>query len=329
MTQRHAPVRLALILTEFPPGVGGMQTHAEFLAQALHDAGHAICVYTYRCDDPLSAIEGNAFDRRVAYPVRRILSRVGFWANHQLLLHTLRQSRVALIYASNVYYGLLGAELGVPVVCRSAGNDVQRPWIAYPYRLGSGVVSHPALESRLHGWYRRWNAPEWLEAVFRRQRLAVMRESVRANRVILANSAYTGHLLQAVGVGDAKVHVLSGGVDTQRFAPCVATRHVVRREWGVHAGTPVLLTVCRLVAKKGIDFLIAQVPALRAIAPGLRLIVVGDGKQYGRWAAHVASGRCCLIGHSPGVMNLVTLLADIAPFSEILAQPVRVGVRIC
>ena len=71
----------------------------------------------------------------------------------------LRQSRVALIYASNVYYGLLGAELGVPVICRSVGNDVQRPWIAYPYRLGSRVVSHPALERRLHQWYRRWNAP--------------------------------------------------------------------------------------------------------------------------------------------------------------------------
>ena len=289
MAQRGVSAQLPLVLTEFPPSVGGMQTHAEFLAQALHDAGHAVCVYTYRCDDPLLAVEANAFDRRAAYPVRRILSRLGFWANHQLLLDTLRQSRVSLIYASNVYYGLLGAELGVPVVCRSAGNDVQRPWIAYPYRLGSRLVSHPALESRLHEWYRRWNAPEWLESVFRRRRQALMRRSVRANRVILANSAYTRHLLQDVGVGDATVQVLPGGVDTQRFAPCAATRGAVRREWGVRPDTPVLLTVCRLVAKKGIDFLLAQVPALRAIAPGLRVIVVGDGKQRTRWAAQVSA----------------------------------------
>lgn len=232
MTQRHSPVHLALVLTEFPPSVGGMQTHAEFLAQALHDAGHAICVYTYRCDDPQLAAEANAFDRQAAYPVRRVLSRLGFWANHRALLQTLRQSRVALIYASNVYYGLLGAELGVPVVCRSAGNDVQRPWIAYPYRLGSRVVSHPALESRLHQWYRQWNAPEWLESVFRRQRQALVQRSVRANRVILANSLYTRHLLQDVGVGRAQVQVLPGGVDTQRFAPCAVTRRAVRREWG-------------------------------------------------------------------------------------------------
>ena len=37
-----------MILTEFPPAVGGMQTHAEFLAHALHAAGHSICIYTYR-----------------------------------------------------------------------------------------------------------------------------------------------------------------------------------------------------------------------------------------------------------------------------------------
>ena len=289
MTQRHSPVRLALILTEFPPSVGGMQTHAAFLAQALHAAGHSICIYTYRCDDPQLAAAARDFDRAVDYPVRRVLSRLGFWANHRLLLKTLRQSRVALIYASNVYYGLVGTALGVPVICRSAGNDVQRPWIAYPYRVGSRIVSHPALEARLHHWYRRCNAPEWLESVFRRRRQALVQRSVRANRVILANSVYTRRVLNEVGVGHAEVRVLPGGVDTQRFAPCAKTRAAVRSEWGVAPDTPVLLTVCRLVAKKGIDFLLAQIPALRRIAPQLQVIVVGDGKERHRCADQVVA----------------------------------------
>ena len=289
MSQRHTTVRLALILTEFPPGVGGMQTHAEFLARALHEAGHAISVYTYRCDDPQMAAAAADFDHRAPYPVRRILSRVGFWANHRLLLQALRESRVALVYASNVYYGLLGDELGVPVICRSVGNDVQRPWIAYPYRFGCRMVSHPALDQHLHRCYRRWNAPEWLESAFRRQRHALVRRSARANHVILANSGYTQQLLTQAGVSDPRIHVLPGGVDIARFAPCVATRQAVRREWDVAPGTPVLLTVCRLVAKKGIDFLLAQLPHLRSIAPDLRLIVVGDGKQRGTWSAQIAA----------------------------------------
>jgi phosphatidylinositol alpha-1,6-mannosyltransferase len=298
---RPAP-RLALILTEFPPGVGGMQTHAEFLAQALHAAGHDVCVYTYRCDDPQLTDAARAFDEGAPYPVRRVLSRLGFWANHRLMLETLRQSPVALIYASNVYYGLLGPALGVPVICRSVGNDVQRPWIAYPYRLGSGLVSHPLLEQRLHRWYRRWQAPEWLEAAFRRRRHELVRRSARENRTILANSVYTRQLLDDAGVTDQQVRVLAGGVDTQRFAPCDATRQAMRREWGVGPETPVLLTVCRLVAKKGIDFLLAQVPALQRIVPDVRVIVVGDGKERRRCEAQIASA---------GVSDAVRLLGRI------------------
>lgn len=282
-------MRLALILTEFPPAVGGMQTHAERLADALHQAGHAICVYTYRCDDPQLADAARDFDSRAVYPVRRVLSRVGFWANHRLLTDALREARVALIYASNVYYGLLGAELGVPVVCRSVGNDVQRPWIAYPYRFLSGLVSHPALESTLHGWYRRCNAPEWLESVLRRQRLTLMRRCARANRVILANSTYTQRLLHDAGVTDQQVRVLAGGVDTTRYAPCTHARDAVRAQWDIPADAPVLLTVCRLVAKKGLDFLLAQVPALRRVEPRLRVIVVGDGKERRRVQAQVSA----------------------------------------
>ena len=221
MTQRHSPVHLALILTEFPPSVGGMQTHAEFLAQALHDAGHSICIYTYRCDDPQLAAEAKAFDRHAAYPVRRILSRVGFWANHRLLLEILRQSRVALIYASNVYYGLLGAELGVPVICRSVGNDVQRPWIAYPYRLGSRVVSHPALERTVAPVVSAMEcagmagvgvppaAPGAGAAQRARQSDDPGQQRVHAPAVERRS-----------GVGQPQVRVLPGGVDTQRFAPC-------------------------------------------------------------------------------------------------------------
>lgn len=287
MSTRRGGSRLALILTEFPPAVGGMQTHAESLACALRDAGHDICVYTYRCDDARLEEEAQAFDREANYPVHRVLSRVGFWANHHLLGRLLRQQRPALIYASNVYYGLLGPAIGVPVVCRSAGNDVQRPWIAYPYRTASRLLSHPAIERRLHAWYRRWNAPEWLEAMFRRHRQALVRRSVKANRLILANSRYTSELLSGAGATDAQVRVLPGGVDVRRFRPCADTRADVRRDWDVADDTVVVLTVCRLVAKKGIDFLMAQVPALLTIAPRLRLVIVGDGKERGRCQAQV------------------------------------------
>ena len=283
-------MRLALILTEFPPAIGGMQTHAEALARALHEAGHDLVVYTYRCDDGDQLPAAREFDRSVPYPVRRILSRVGFWANHQWLCRELARLRPALVYASTVYYGLLGDALGVPVVCRSVGNDVQRPWIVYPYRVGSRLLSLPVLERRLHAWYRRWNAPEWLDATFRHRRLALMRRSAGGHRLVLANSNYTRQLLDQVGVARDRVRVLPGGVDARRYAPCPESRHAVRQAWGIAADAPVLLTVCRLVAKKGVDFLLAQVPALQQVAPGLRVVVVGDGRERARVAAQISAG---------------------------------------
>lgn len=284
-------MRLALILTEFPPAIGGMQTHAEALAHALHDAGHDLVVYTYRCDDADQVAAASEFDRSVPYPVRRVLSRVGFWANHHWLCRELARLRPSLVYASTVYYGLLGDALGVPVVCRSVGNDVQRPWIVYPYRLGSRVLSRPAIERRLHAWYRRWNAPEWLESTFRHRRVALMRRTARGHRLVLANSHYTRQLLDQVGVPRDRVRVLPGGVDARRYAPCAESRRAVRQAWGIAPDAPVLLTVCRLVAKKGVDFLLAQVPALQQVAPGLRVVVVGDGRERDRVAARIdASG---------------------------------------
>ena len=66
------PPRLLLVLTEFPPAVGGMQTHARHLA--AHLARQApVEVLTYRVTDPALAGEAAGFDAQCGYPVRRIL----------------------------------------------------------------------------------------------------------------------------------------------------------------------------------------------------------------------------------------------------------------
>ncbi len=46
-------MRLLLIQPEYPPAVGGMQTHAAALARGLHERGHRVTVVTYaHPDDP-------------------------------------------------------------------------------------------------------------------------------------------------------------------------------------------------------------------------------------------------------------------------------------
>ncbi|WP_028454401.1 glycosyltransferase family 4 protein [Chitinilyticum litopenaei] len=288
MTRQPAR-RIALILTEFPPAFGGMQTHAVALAQSLLHEGCTLAVYTYRQDQPGLAAAAAAFDAQCGYPVHRVLSRIGHWHNHRLLCRLLRDFSPELIYASNVYYGQLADALGLPVVCRSVGNDVQRPWISYPWRAGSTLLSHPLLEGPLHRLYRRCQAPEWLEALLRHSRQRLMQTCARANRLILANSDYTRGLLQAQGVAEHAIRTLPGGVDHARFARAEATAAALRARLGLPADAYLLLTACRLVAKKGIDFLLQALPALRRIEPRLHLLVVGDGRERRRCEALVAT----------------------------------------
>ena len=40
-------LRLLLVLTEFPPSIGGMQTHAFYLSRHLIETGHEVQVVTY------------------------------------------------------------------------------------------------------------------------------------------------------------------------------------------------------------------------------------------------------------------------------------------
>lgn len=271
--------RLLLILTEFPPRLGGMQTHARYLARYLAERDYPIQVATYQ---PMNAAEQALLARHDAalpYPVWRGLSRVSLWHNLDQLADLGRHWRPDLIYASTVYYGLLGPRLGLPVVCRSVGNDVLRPWFGYPFRPGSELLHRPWVEHRLYQAFRRLRHPEWAETLFRQARQRLMARSARAVRRSLANSQFTARLLQGVGVPGERIALVVGGVDAARFARPPLDRAALRRELGLPAERYLLLTACRLEAKKGVDFLLAAFAHLRARWPDAHLVVVGGGRH--------------------------------------------------
>jgi phosphatidyl-myo-inositol dimannoside synthase len=271
--------RILLVLTEFPPRIGGMQTHAVYLSTWLAGRGYPIEVVTYRPDDVEESGAAQSYDSRFSFPVRRCLSRLGFWKNLDQIGEIAAEFRPDLVYASTVFYGFLGPRLGVPVVCRSVGNDVLRPWIAYPFRLGSRLLSNPAVERYLYRTFQRLEQPEFVAALFRAARHRLMERSAREMTRILANSTYTAALLRQVGVPDERIELLVGGVDTARFTRPDSSRARLRREIGLPADRYLLLTACRLEPKKGIDFLLESFAHLRRSMPDAFLVIVGEGKS--------------------------------------------------
>lgn len=258
-----------------------MQTHGVEIANRLHAAGHPLEVLTYRARDEAAA----RYDAALAYPVRRVLSRVSFWRNIEIVAAAARGAD--LIYASTIYFGLAGARAGLPVVCRSAGNDVQRPWIAYPFRVGSGAVSAPWFEDRVYRWFRRRRGPEWLDRLLKQTRRDLTRASAEANDHIFANSGYTAELLGAIAIPPARREVLPGGVDASRFGAARVKRAEARSRFGIADDQFCVLTACRLVPKKGIDFLLRAMA--EAGADSWTLVVAGDGPYRRDYEALAAS----------------------------------------
>lgn len=275
--------RLLLILTEFPPAVGGMQTHARYLTRHLVQRGCTVEVLTYRVTDERLADDARQFDAAAGYPVRRVLSRLGYWRNLDLILARIRQFRPDAVYASTVFYGLLTGHTRVPLLCRSVGNDVLRPWQGYPFPLMSGMMASPWMQRRLRWWLEHGHHPDWVDRLFRQARQRLMREAAIGHTRIFANSGYTAGLLSDIGVDPARIDVVAGGVDAAHFSAAPAVRQVARRDCravlGLVEDDLVLLTVCRLVAKKGVEVLLAALQSLLPTYPQLKLVVVGDGQR--------------------------------------------------
>lgn len=266
-----------MVLTEFPPRIGGMQAHADQLSRRLADAGHTVEVATYQASDAEEREATSHWDQSYPFNVRRCLSRLSYFHNLHVLEREARRFEPDLVYASTVFYGALRARLGIPIVARCVGNDVLRPWIAYPFEFAHRIVASPLIEARLFRWFRDLTWPEWVELLFRQQRQQILVDSARRHDCIFANSTFTANLLSAIGVDAHHVDVLPGGVDAAAFAPRLLDKSRLRSDLGLPQTAPVLLTACRLVPKKGLSILFDAFRRLRSQHCGAHLVVAGDG----------------------------------------------------
>ncbi len=98
-----------------------------------------------------------------------------------------------------------------------------------------------------------------------------------ASKIICANS-YTASLVQAFINQTDKIHVVNPAIDTvlPTFRPGLA--HGLRENYGLEHCF-VLLSVGRLVKRKGFDAVISAMAALKNKQPFLRYVIIGDGPE--------------------------------------------------
>lgn len=120
----------------------------------------------------------------------------------------------------------------------------------------------------------------------------------RADAVVAVSGFTRNALIELMGLPGDKIEVIFNGVDVERFAPRPKAHDLV--ESYAIGNRRVLLSVGRLVERKGIDQVLHALPALLERHPDLHYLIVGEGPDRPRLeriaAAEGVTGRVTFTG---------------------------------
>ncbi len=237
------PVRHLLVTNDFPPKVGGIQSYLWELWRRLDPASYT--VFTASSHPAAAAFDAEA--ARAGIRISRAPSAVLLPTPatvHQVRRLAAECGARFVVIDPALPLGLAGAAMGLPYAVVLHGAEVTVP--------GRLPLSRQAL-ARVLG----------------RARLAIC----------------AGHYPATEGrraAGDAMPRVVEvpPGVDTARFAPAGShSRARARADLAVGHDALVVLSVSRLVPRKGMDVLVEAVGALATSFPSLVAVVAGEGRE--------------------------------------------------
>jgi phosphatidylinositol alpha-1,6-mannosyltransferase len=237
-------VRHLLVTNDFPPKIGGIQSYLWELWRRLPPDDVTVLTSGHP--------EAKTFDRAQDFQIVRIRQPV--MAPSPLLVRRVRQ---------------LAAEVGAQAVLLDPALPLGAvgPALGLPY----GVILHGA----------EVTIPGRIPAT--RQLLArVVRQ---ASLVVAAGGYPASEARRAVGEADPMPPLaqVPPGVDCERFQPLPAIeRAAARTRLGLDASRRLVVSVSRLVPRKGMDTLIDAAAILAPDYPGLQVAIAGEGRDRGR-----------------------------------------------
>jgi phosphatidylinositol alpha-1,6-mannosyltransferase len=264
--------RHLLVTNDFPPKVGGIQAYLWELWRRLDPA--SFVVLTARSDPSSEAFDSSAAANGIR--IERVPGRILYFptptARTRILSLASEVGATLVLLDPVLPLGLLGPKLGLPYGVLLHGAEV-----AVPARL---PVTRGLVARALAGASLVVSAGHYPASVSARA-LA----GGRGPRSGGAGSGTSGAIVRP------KLLEVPPGVDCARFAPWDApTRAAARLRLGLPVDAPLVVSVSRLVPRKGMDVLIEAVRRLRRSYPDLVLAIAGTGREAQRLAARARRG---------------------------------------
>ncbi len=272
-------MNVLMTCTEFPPGPGGIGTHAYQLAAGLDALGWTVTVVTPQ--DYVSPEDARRFNEAQGFRVVRLrpVSGRGVEAVYResVLARWIRRSRPDVLLAS-------GGNAVILAAGRWAGRAI--PWLA---------VGHGSEFGGPRGWQNRLTL-----------------SAFRAATAVACVSEYTRGRMLAAGVRPRIECVIPNGADPGQFGVRSVDSAALRRALGLPAG-PLLVTVGNVTERKGQDVVVRALPRILERVRDAQYAVVGlptRGAELRRLAAELGvEDRVHLLGRLDG-KTLVDLLND-------------------
>ncbi|MBK5930991.1 glycosyltransferase [Halochromatium salexigens] len=249
-TDARSRLHVALVTETYPPEINGVANTLAQLARGLERRGHHVSLVRPR----------QPVDRRNAPPARELLV-----------------SGVPLP-------GYRGLRFGLPAL-----GAVQRRWReARPdavYIATEGPLGHAALRAAtrlgipsLTGFHTQFQqyCSHYGVGLLMKPIISLLRRFHNHSGATLVPTRALQRDLAAAGFRN--LHVLSRGVDTERFSPTYRST-ALRASWGCDDATVVALYVGRIAAEKHVDLAIEAFDRIRRARPDSRCVLVGDGPE--------------------------------------------------
>jgi glycosyltransferase involved in cell wall biosynthesis len=277
-------MKVCFVASSFPRHeTDGTARFIRSLAEALIGLGHTVdVIIPHRADLRLRPGPASVFPFRYIWPDR--LAIMGYAEAMQS-----DQRLRGLAYALAPAFALAEARQIVLLHRRRHYDIIHAHWVIPNGAVAAAVttlICRPLIIS-LHGsdiFFARRHV--WLGALARWT-------FGRAAGVISCSPELSAGAL-ALGAAPPTLHLTPHGADPALFDVAPSVRERVRGELEIQANQPVILSLGRLVKKKGIEYLIQALPAIVRCAPDAICLIAGDGPELAplqRLAAELGISR--------------------------------------
>jgi phosphatidyl-myo-inositol dimannoside synthase len=242
-------MRLLMITQDFPPETGGIQTYS--ISHAKNLAGYCDW-FGVICPEKTDA---TVTDKNFNFDIKRLKAR-----NDLLIFSLLRKlNGILKQHPVDATFHSQWQTAAAGIRAREKGL-IKKVFVAAHIRelLFNPFESIPVLSG-----------------IFRRYRNRTLQKVDHFYPV----SEYTAGVLKKLGIKDSRITVIINGTDPDQFFP--ANSVPLRKKLGLEK-KKVLLTITRLVERKGIDTVLASLPRVLRHIPDVHYLIVGDGKDRKR-----------------------------------------------